>query len=183
MGEVRTRRIVASSLVMLLVLLVPVSAEENDSVSLQIETLDENSKPWYGVGDTVVVSSSILNEGVATSITEDPSCGTVMIITNSELETIIDESVACRGQSRGLDIASGVTPLEQHQWDLNGPDGLPVTPGLYTYDGRTRRFRTACKQRHHGPTKRRHPIAIGVLNIINTPRRFILYRRTNGCCI
>lgn len=132
MGEVRTRRIVASSLVMLLVLLVPVSAEENDSVSLQIETLDENSKPWYGVGDTVVVSSSILNEGVATSITEDPSCGTVMIITNSELETIIDESVACRGQSRGLDIASGVTPLEQHQWDLNGPDGLPVTPGLYT---------------------------------------------------
>ena len=110
MGEVRTRRIVASSLVMLLVLLVPVSAEENDSVSLQIETLDDNSKPWYGVGDSVVVSSSILNDGVATSITEDPSCGTVMIITDSNNEIVVDESAACRGQSRGLDIASGVTP-------------------------------------------------------------------------
>ena len=132
MGEVRTRRIVASSLVMLLVLLVPVSAEENDSVSLQIETLDDNSKPWYGVGDSVIVSSSILNDGVATSITEDPSCGTVMIITDSDNEIVVDESAACRGQSRGLDIASGVTPLEQHQWDLSGPDGLPVSPGQYT---------------------------------------------------
>ena len=109
MGEVRTRRIVASSLVMLLLLLVPVSAQEDDTLSLQIETVDSNSKAWYGVGDVVQLSSSILNQGVATSITEDPSCGTVMVITNAQGEVIIDESVGCRGQSRGLDIESGTT--------------------------------------------------------------------------
>ena len=48
MGEVRTRRLVASSLVMLLVLLVPVSAEEGDSVELEIDVVDANAKQWYG---------------------------------------------------------------------------------------------------------------------------------------
>ena len=132
MGEVRTRRIVASSLVMLLLLLVPVSAQEDGTLSLQIETLDSNSKAWYGLGDVVQLSSSILNQGVATSITEDPSCGTVMIITNAQGEVIIDESVGCRGQSRGLDIGAGTTALDQHQWDLTAFDGSPVSPGLYT---------------------------------------------------
>ena len=37
MGEVRMRRFVASSMVMLLVLLVPVSAEEGDAVRLELE--------------------------------------------------------------------------------------------------------------------------------------------------
>ena len=72
MGEVRTRRLVASGLVMLLVLLVPVSAEENTDLHLEIEIIDENSKPWYGTGDTVVLTSSIINNGDATSVTEDP---------------------------------------------------------------------------------------------------------------
>ncbi|MGB1525141.1 MAG: hypothetical protein ACPHCK_03880, partial [Candidatus Poseidoniaceae archaeon] len=84
MGEVRTRRLVASSLVMLLVLLVPVSAEDSSTVRLEIDVMDENSKPWYGVGDTVVLASSIVNDGAATSITEDPSCGTVMLVSNAE---------------------------------------------------------------------------------------------------
>ena len=39
MGEVRTRRLVASGLVMLLVLLVPVSAEENTDLHLEIEII------------------------------------------------------------------------------------------------------------------------------------------------
>ena len=132
MGEVRTRRLVASSLVMLLVLLVPVSAEEGDSVQLEIDVVDDNTKQWYGAGDLILLDTSILNNGDATSITEDPSCGTVMIVTNAEGENIIDERSACRGQSRGLDINSGTTPLQQHQWDLTDQDGEPVSPGLYT---------------------------------------------------
>ena len=132
MGEVRTRRLVASSLVMLLVLLVPVSAEDSSTVRLEIDVMDENSKPWYGVGDSVVLASSIVNDGAATSITEDPSCGTVMLVSNAEGATIVDESVGCRGQSRGLDIGSGATALDQHEWDLNDQDGVPVAPGLYT---------------------------------------------------
>ena len=55
MGEVRTRRLVASSLVMLLVLLVPVSAEEGDSVELEIDVVDANAKQWYGAGDVVLL--------------------------------------------------------------------------------------------------------------------------------
>ena len=132
MGEVRTRRLVASSLVMLLVLLVPVSAEDSSTVRLEIDVMDENSKPWYGVGDSVVLASSIVNDGAATSITEDPSCGTVMLVSNAEGATIVDESVGCRGQSRGLDIGSGATALDQHEWDLTDQDGVPVSPGLYT---------------------------------------------------
>tara|TARA_B100000683_G_scaffold75603_1_gene74500 strand:- start:9823 stop:12408 length:2586 start_codon:yes stop_codon:yes gene_type:complete len=132
MGEVRTRRLVASSLVMLLVLLIPVSAEEGDSVQLEIDVVDANAKQWYGAGDVVLLDTSILNNGDATSITEDPSCGTVMIVANEEGENVIDERSACRGQSRGLDINAGTTPLQQHQWDLTNQEGELVSPGMYT---------------------------------------------------
>ena len=74
------RRVVACSLVMLLVFLIPVSAEESESVRLNIEIADDNAKPWYGTGERVLLSSSIVNDGGATSISEDPSCGTVMIV-------------------------------------------------------------------------------------------------------
>ncbi len=132
MGEVRTRCLVASSVLMLLVLLVPVSAEETSTVRLEIDVTDENSKPWYGVGDSVILASSIVNDGAATSISEDPSCGTVMLVSDDEGTTIVDESVGCRGQSRGLDIGSGATALDQHQWNLTDQEGSPVAPGLYT---------------------------------------------------
>ena len=132
MGEVRTRCLVASSVLMLLVLLAPVSAEETSTVRLEIDVTDENSKPWYGVGDSVILASSIVNDGAATSISEDPSCGTVMLVSDDEGTTIVDESVGCRGQSRGLDIGSGATALDQHQWDLTDQEGSPVAPGLYT---------------------------------------------------
>ena len=69
MGEVRMRRFVASSMVMLLVLLVPVSAQEGDAVRLEIEVIDDNLKPWYGAGDTLVLASAIHNTAEATSMT------------------------------------------------------------------------------------------------------------------
>ena len=131
MGEVRTRRLVASGLVMLLVLLVPVSAEENTDLHLEIEIIDENSKPWYGTGDTVVLTSSIINNGDATSVTEDPSCGTILSITNDKGETILDGTQTCRGQNRGLDVGSGTTNLETFEWALDDADGNLVTPGMY----------------------------------------------------
>ena len=132
MGEVRTRRFIASSMVMLLVLLVPVSAEEGDAVRLEIEVTDENLKPWYGAGDTLVLASSIHNAGEATSINEDPSCGSILRIANSEGDLLVDESIGCRGQSRGLDIGTGTTALDEHRWDLTNADGSPVPPGMYS---------------------------------------------------
>ena len=132
MGEVRMRRFVASSMVMLLVLLVPVSAEEGDAVRLEIEVTDDNLKPWYGSGDTLVLASAIHNTGEATSINEDPSCGTILRIANSYGESLVDESIGCRGQSRGLDIGTGTTALDEHRWDLTDSDGSPVPPGVYS---------------------------------------------------
>ena len=132
MGEVRMRRFVASSMVMLLVLLVPVSAEEGDAVRLEIEVIDDNLKPWYGAGDTLVLASAIHNTGEATSINEDPSCGTILRIANSYGESLVDESIGCRGQSRGLDIGTGTTALDEHRWDLTDSDGSPVPPGVYS---------------------------------------------------
>ena len=132
MGEGRMRRLVATSMVMLLVLLIPVSAEETASVRLEIETLDENSKPWYGAGESVLFASSIVNDGAATSITEDPSCGVVMRVNDAAGTTILDEGTTCRGQSRGLDIGAGTTDLDQHSWDLTDQDGELVSAGLYS---------------------------------------------------
>ena len=132
MGEGRMRRLVATSMVMLLVLLIPVSAEETDTVRLEIEAMDDNSKPWYGDGDRVLLASSIVNDGAATSINEDPSCGVIMRVANATGTTILDESTTCRGQSRGLDIGTGTTALDQHLWDLTDQDGELVAPGLYT---------------------------------------------------
>ena len=131
MGEVRTRRLVASGLVMLLVLLVPVSADESSNLRLDLEIVDENSKPWYGTGDTVVLASSIINDGEATSVNEDPSCGTVMSITNEMGETIVDGTQTCRGQNRGLDVPSGATSLDTLSWALDDQNGVPVPPGVY----------------------------------------------------
>ena len=105
------RRLVATSMVMLLVLLIPVSAEETGTVRLEIEALDDNTKPWYGAGDSVLLASSIVNDGAATSITEDPSCGMVMHVTDAAGTTVLDESATCRGQSRGLTSAQ-----EQQRW-------------------------------------------------------------------
>ena len=131
MGEGRMRRLVATSMVMLLVLLIPVSAEETDTVRLEIEALDDNSKPWYGSGDSVLLTSSIVNDGAATSITEDPSCGVVMRVADAAGTSVLDESTTCRGQTRGLDIGTGTTVLDQHAWDLTNQDGELVSPGLY----------------------------------------------------
>lgn len=131
MGEVRMRRLVAASMVMLLVLLIPVSAEETGTVRLEIDALDDNSKPWYGDGDSVLLASSIVNDGAATSITEDPSCGVVMRVADAVGTTVLDESTTCRGQSRGLDISAGTTALGQHAWDLTNQNGELVSSGLY----------------------------------------------------
>ena len=132
MGEGRMRRLVAASMVMLLVLLIPVSAEETGTVRLEIEVSDDNSKPWYGAGEIVLLASSIVNDGAATSITEDPSCGVVMRVTNTADTVILDESITCRGQSRGLDVPSGTSALDALQWDLTDQSGNLVPAGMYT---------------------------------------------------
>ena len=132
MAEARTRLLVASMLVLLLASLAPVQADTETTVRLETDVLNAPLTPWYGVGDVVEVSTSLVNDGTQTSITEDPSCGTVMIVSDQSGSLIIDERTTCRGQSRGLDVAPGTTMLETHTWDLEDSLGNQVAPGIYT---------------------------------------------------
>ncbi|MDB2672202.1 ArsR family transcriptional regulator [Candidatus Poseidoniales archaeon] len=132
MAEARTRLLVASMLVLLLASLVPVQADGETPVRLETELINAPLTPWYGPGDIVELSSALINDGVQTSITEDPSCGTVMIVSDQSGTVIIDERTTCRGQSRGLDVASGTTALDSHTWNLEDASGDQVAPGTYT---------------------------------------------------
>ena len=132
MAEARTRLLVASMLVLLLASLVPVQANGETPVRLETELINAPVTPWYGSGDVVELSSALVNDGVQTSITEDPSCGTVLMVLDQSGTTIIDEGTTCRGQSRGLDVASGTTTLDSHTWNLEDASGNLVAPGTYT---------------------------------------------------
>ena len=132
MAEARTRLLVASMLVLLLASLAPVQADAETAVRLETDLVNEPLTPWYGVGDVVELSTSLVNDGIQTSITEDPSCGTVMIVSDQAGSLIIDERTTCRGQSRGLDVAPGTTMLETHTWNLEDSSGVQVAPGIYT---------------------------------------------------
>jgi len=132
MAEVRTRLLVASMLVLLLASLVPVQANGETPVRLETELINAPLTPWYGSGDVVELSSALVNDGVQTSITEDPSCGTVLMVLDQSGTTVIDEGTTCLGQSRGLDVASGTTTLDSHTWNLEDASGNLVAPGTYT---------------------------------------------------
>ena len=132
MAEARTRLLVASMLVLLLASLVPVQADGETPVRLETELINAPVTPWYGSGDVVELSSALVNDGVQTSITEDPSCGTVLMVLDQSGTTVIDEGTTCRGQSRGLDVASGTTTLDSHTWNLEDASGNLVAPGTYT---------------------------------------------------
>ena len=132
MAEARTRLLVASMLVLLLASLAPVQADTETTVRLEADLVNGPLTPWYGVGDVVELSTSLVNDGIQTSITEDPSCGTVMIVSDQSGSLIIDERTTCRGQSRGLDVASGTTMLDSHTWNLEDSSGVQVAPGIYT---------------------------------------------------
>ncbi len=132
MAEARTRLLVASMLVLLLASLVPVQANGETPVRLETELINAPVTPWYGSGDVVELSSALVNDGVQTSITEDPSCGTVLMVLDQSGTTVIDEGTTCRGQSRGLDVASGTTTLDSHTWNLEDASGNLVAPGTYT---------------------------------------------------
>ena len=132
MAEARTRLLVASMLVLLLASLAPVQADGEATVRLETEIVNAPQTPWYGAGDVVQISSTLVNDGVQTSITEDPSCGTIMIVTDAYGSSLVDEQTACRGQSRGLDVAPGTTALDSHTWNLEDASGNQVAPGIYT---------------------------------------------------
>ena len=118
----------------LLAVMAPSAFATQGNVGLNSVLVDAPQKGWYSSGDIVSVSGIISNDGDATSITVDPSCNEVLRVW-SEGQLVIDGTVNCLGQSRGLDIgANSESTLETLTWDLRNSEGEYVPPGDYTVE-------------------------------------------------
>ena len=107
-----------------------IADDENLSLTASIDNLPD--KGWFSSGDVVEISAELANNGDSTSITVDPSCNEVLKVWKDS-QIIIDGSLLCNGQSRGLDIDSNsVTSLQTLTWDLKDINGEFVSPGDYT---------------------------------------------------
>ena len=96
-GRMRGGAAVLVALLMLSMLPVLASADEGD-LRLESSLLSPPDSGWYASGDTVEFVASFMNEGAQTTFENDPSCGTVLQVLNSDSELIVDERSSCRGQ-------------------------------------------------------------------------------------
>ena len=121
-------------LVGLMLVVIPSSAAEGENLSLAM-TLDEApAVGWYSSADVVKVSASLINNGGSTAIDTDPSCDQFLQVLRAGI-VVFDGSVACNGQSRGMDIgADSTTQFPQLTWDLVDDDGNMVLPGNYVIE-------------------------------------------------
>ena len=118
----------------LLAAMAPSAFANQGNITLNSVLVDAPEKGWYSSGDIVSVSGIITNEGDATSITVDPSCNEVLRIWSEGL-LLIDGTVNCLGQSRGLDIgANSDSVLDTLTWDLRNSEGEYVPSGDYTVE-------------------------------------------------
>lgn len=118
----------------LLAAMAPSAFANQGNVTLNSVLVDAPEKGWYSSGDIVSVSGIISNNGDATSITVDPSCNEVLRIWSEGL-LLIDGTVNCLGQSRGLDIGTNSeSVLDTLTWDLRNSEGEFVPSGDYTVE-------------------------------------------------
>ena len=120
------------ALLMLSTLPVLATAEEGD-LRLDSTLLSPPDSGWYASGEAVEFVAKFTNEGAQTAFENDPSCGTVLQVLNSDFELIVDERSSCRGQSQLVDMAAAeIFEFDALSWDLKGNDGEEVLPGWYT---------------------------------------------------
>ena len=118
----------------LLAAMAPSAFANQGNISLNADLVDAPEKGWYSSGDVVSVSGIISNNGDSTSITVDPSCDEVLRVWKDSL-LILDGTLNCLGQSRGLDIdANSDTVLETLTWDLKNSEGEYVPSGDYVVE-------------------------------------------------
>ena len=119
-------------LVALLLAAIPNAVADEGDVSLVASLEQAPERGWYSSGDVVQIGALVNNAGEATSIDTDPSCDSVLKV-YSGFELVRDGSLACVGQSRGLDLgADSTTLLQSLTWDLTDDSGNLVPSGVYT---------------------------------------------------
>lgn len=131
-GDTRSTVALLASLLLLSSLPILTAAETGDVV-FSIEENSAQEHPWYEADTLVQLTALFTNTGSAISIENDPSCGAVLQVLDSQGQMIIDDSSSCRGQTQNIDLAEGETySFEPLSWDLRGADGEYVEPGIYT---------------------------------------------------
>ena len=104
MGGVRTRDILCVLLVALTISL-PLNAVANDVSNVEIRSNFEVDT-WYIEGDTIDFNSWLYNAGEQVTIDNDPTCGIVLVVKNSDDVVVFDGQEVCRNQNRELSLDS-----------------------------------------------------------------------------
>ena len=108
-----------------------ISAEQE--VNLSIET-DFEANEWYVSGDSISFNSWLMNSGDSISFDDDPTCGIVVNIYDSESNLIQNGEEICRGQIRGETLDSGETGESYSKsWNFQINEQL-VESGIYTIE-------------------------------------------------
>jgi len=129
MGGVRTRDILCVLLVALTISL-PLNAIANDVPNVEILS-DFEVESWYNEGDTIDFNSWLYNAGEQVTIDNDPTCGIVLVVKNSDNVIVFNGQEVCRNQNRELSLDSGESsdsyPLS---WNFT-QNGEFVESGMY----------------------------------------------------
>ncbi|RPG70970.1 MAG: ArsR family transcriptional regulator [Euryarchaeota archaeon TMED99] len=130
-GDTRSTVALFASLLLLSSLPLFAIAETSDVV-FSIEE-EPQANQWYEAEDILQITAMFTNTGSQTSIENDPSCGSVLQVSDAQGTLIIDESSSCRGQTQSIDLAEGETySFEPLTWNLQDEAGEFVEPGIYT---------------------------------------------------
>ena len=130
-GDTRSTVALFASLLLLSSLPLFAIAETSDVV-FSIEE-EPQANQWYEADDILQITAMFTNTGSQTSIENDPSCGSVLQVSDAQGTLIIDESSSCRGQTQSIDLAEGETySFEPLTWNLQDEAGEFVEPGIYT---------------------------------------------------
>ena len=130
-GDTRSTVALFASLLLLSSLPLFAIAETGDVVFSIEEEVQANQ--WYEAEDILQITAMFTNTGSQTSIENDPSCGSVLQVSDAQGMLLIDESSSCRGQTQSIDLAEGETySFEPLTWNLQDEAGEFVEPGIYT---------------------------------------------------
>ena len=124
---------ILSLCVVLLLAIYPMGISAEQEVNLSIEN-DFDAEEWYISGDSISFNSWLMNSGDSITFDDDPTCGIIVNIYDSESNLIQNGEEICRGQNRGQTLDSGeIGDLYSASWNFQINEEL-VESGIYTIE-------------------------------------------------